>query len=256
MLDCIRITKSFGGTQALAEVDFGLREGELVGLIGPNGSGKSTLVNVVSGFCRPDHGTIAIDGIDVSRRSPQRLRQMGIARTFQNLRLFEAMTVEENVLMGLHPEYVDGRGTLGTWASAIVGTPRTRRADRENRARARDAMRTFALSRYATTAVRDLSYGTKKRVELARALVAAPRLLLLDEPAAGLSNEEVEDLLGALTQYRAEVAPAIVLIEHRLELVLSVSDRMVVLDAGKKLFEGTAAEVSGNEDVIRAYIGG
>jgi branched-chain amino acid transport system ATP-binding protein len=256
MLDCVALSKAFGGTAALVDVDLGVAQGEIVGLIGPNGSGKSTLINVVSGFYKPDAGIVRVAGRVMTGASPQHLRRMGMARTFQNLRLFESMTVMDNVLVGLHPESVAGFGPIRTWFRAIVRTPDARRVERKNVAMAAEALRAFDLVDLAATRVKDLSYGLKKRVELARALVANPRLLLLDEPAAGLTTAEIEDLLAALSDYRETWAPAILLVEHRLELVLTVSDRVVVLDAGRKLADGTADEIARDENVIRAYIGG
>jgi ABC-type branched-subunit amino acid transport system ATPase component len=230
-----------------------VQPGEIVGMLGPNGSGKSTLLNVLSGFYRPDEGSVSLDSQELVGRRPEEIRRAGVGRTFQNLRLFEELNLVENVLIGLHPHYAGRRGLSGV--AALVGTRGARRLERESRARAREALEDVGLGALADEQASNLSYGLRKRLELARVLVGKTQLLLLDEPMAGLGAAEIEELLDLLRTRVRDTGIGILLVEHHLELVLAFSDRVVVLDAGEKICEGSPDEVARDPRVAEAYVG-
>jgi branched-chain amino acid transport system ATP-binding protein len=255
MLECRKISKNFGSVVGLELVDLEIRPGEIVGLIGPNGSGKSTLVNVISGFYRPDAGELMFDGRIVNGAPPNKLRRGGMSRTFQNLRLYDELTVLDNLLIGLHLDYVRGPAADWNWIPAVLQVPAARRQDREDKAKAMAALEQIDLYRQAHMKVRHLSYGQKKRLELARAMIVTPVLLLLDEPTGGLSPEEANEILHFFERPARESGLAVLLIEHRLDWVLEVSDRVVVLDAGRKIAEGLPAEIAADATVHRVYVG-
>jgi branched-chain amino acid transport system ATP-binding protein len=236
LLTVENVTRRFGGIVALDDVSFDVAEGEIVGLIGPNGAGKTTAFNVITRLYTPDSGRVDFDGTNLLRLRPYKIVTQGIARTFQNVALFPTMTVLENVLVGAHA--------------------RTRFA-RESKS-VEDAMQALAdldLAHHAPRPAAGLPFGTLKRIEVARALVSKPRLLLLDEPAGGLNHEEVSQLGGLIKRLRDEYDLTILLVEHHMNLVMSVSDRVHVLDFGRKIAEGTPDEVRANPDVIQAYLG-
>jgi branched-chain amino acid transport system ATP-binding protein len=238
----------FGGVQALAGVDWRVDAGRVHAVIGPNGAGKTTLFNVITGVYRPTHGRVLLDGQDVSGLSPDRLARRGLARTFQNLQVVGAMSAEENVMLGAHLRL--SQGTL----PALLHLPGLRRADRECRAEALGWLRFAGIADYAGRLAEAMPYGALKRLEIARAMAARPRLLFLDEPAAGLNQSEklaMRELILAI----AARGITVVLVEHDMKLVMGVSEHILVLDYGRKLAEGAAAEVRANPEVIAAYLG-
>jgi branched-chain amino acid transport system ATP-binding protein len=245
------VTKTFEGLTALSEVTFGVQQGHIKALIGPNGAGKTTLLNVVSGLLRPDGGgRIYLDGIDLTRKRPHEITALGIARTFQLIRLFTAndATVLDNVMLGAHRRLKPG---------VIEALFRGGHLRRRNAGLEEDAHRTLefvGLGGVASHLPSALSFGSQRLVEMARALMAQPKLLLLDEPASGLNDAEVETFAGLLREIRGR-GTTILLIEHNMKLVMEIADDIVVLDFGRKLAEGTPSEVSSNTEVIEAYLG-
>ncbi|MFQ5828039.1 MAG: ABC transporter ATP-binding protein [Candidatus Methylomirabilia bacterium] len=241
--------KHFGGVQAVSRLGMEVRQGEILSVIGPNGAGKTTLLNMASGFYHPDQGSIAFEGADITRRSPSRVASLGVARTFQNIALFRGMTVLDNLMLGRHIHMRTGV------LSAMLYVGRARREEVRHRGVVEDVIDFLEIEALRKRIVGALPFGLQKRVELGRALAAHPKLLLLDEPMGGMNIEEKEDMARFILDVNDEWGTTIILVEHDMGVVMDISQRVVVMDLGEKIAEGTPAEVKSNPLVVKAYLG-
>jgi branched-chain amino acid transport system ATP-binding protein len=244
-----QVTKRFGGLTAVSQFDVEVKERSIHSIIGPNGAGKTTFFNCITGFYRHEEGTILFQGSPLDGLSPDRITRLGIARTYQNIRLFQNMTVIENVLVGQHPHLK--AGLFG----AIFHTPRVRHEEAEAVEEARRLLGFVGLAGRGDWMAKNLPYGDQRRLEIARSLASQPGLLLLDEPAAGMNPAETRDLMAFIRRLRDELGITILLIEHQMRVVMGISEIVTVLDYGEKIAEGTADEIQRNSKVIEAYLG-
>ncbi len=242
------LNKQFGGVKAVQDVSFTIQGGTVHSVIGPNGAGKTTLFNLITGIYTPTSGSIEFEGAAVAGQAPAELARLGMSRTFQNLQVCMNMTAIENVMVGAHLRLAQGL------LASVLHLPGLRRADRACRDEAAELMDFVGVGKYRAAHASQMSYGALKRLEIARALAARPKMVLLDEPAAGLNDTETHEI-EALIRKIADSGVTVVLVEHDMKLVMNLSDHILVLDYGKKLAEGTAAEVRANPDVIAAYLG-
>jgi branched-chain amino acid transport system ATP-binding protein len=239
----------FGGVAALANVSLEVEEGEIYGLIGPNGAGKTTLINCISGFFRPDEGYIRFRHKDISGRSAHEIAREGIARTFQNLELLPEMSVFDNILMGMH-EHIQSNVF-----SEMFYLPKARKQEKKAQERTNELLEFLGLVHIKDELAVELPYGLRKLVEFGRALATQPRLLLLDEPAAGMNSEEIQEFAGFIQDIHKRLKLSILVVEHIMDLIMGISHRIGVLNFGIKIAEGTPSEIQSNEAVIEAYLG-
>jgi branched-chain amino acid transport system ATP-binding protein len=248
LLEVDDVTIRFGGLTALDSVTFDIREGEILGLIGPNGAGKTTCFNVMTGVYQATSGQVRFDGAPLAKLKRHKITKLGIARTFQNIRLFKSMTVLENVMVG-----ADAHSKVGFW-DALLRTPRHRHTEEESTTRAKELLKIVGITARHDELAANLSYGDQRRLEIARAMATGPKLLCLDEPAAGFNPAEKVKLMDLIRKVRDQ-GYTVLLIEHDMRLVMGVTDRIVVLEFGRKIAEGVPAEIRDNPAVIAAYLG-
>jgi len=249
LLEAKGIRKSFGGLMAVDDVDFSLPEGHIESIIGPNGAGKTTFFNIVSGNYHPDEGKIIFDGRDVTKLEPDQAAASGIARTFQNIRLFPELMAVENVLVGMHMHLSAGLGSI------VFNTRKARREEQRAFDEARELMRYAGLEGKEKELARSLPYGDQRRLEVARALAVKPKMLLLDEPTAGMNPRETDEMKEFILRLRDEKKVSILLIEHDMKGGMGISDKITVLNYGVKIAEGVPEEIRNNPEVIKAYLG-
>ncbi|HFI0695612.1 TPA: ABC transporter ATP-binding protein [Streptococcus suis] len=250
LLEVKNLTKNFGGLTAVGDVTMELHEGELVGLIGPNGAGKTTLFNLLTGVYEPSEGTITLAGTILNGKAPSKIASLGLGRTFQNIRLFKNMTVLENVLIGL------GNHGKAEVLASFFRLPAFYKNEEELKAKAIELLKIFDLDGDADTLAKNLPYGQQRRLEIVRALATEPKILFLDEPAAGMNPQETAELTQLIRKIKDEFGITIILIEHDMSLVMEVTERIYVLEYGRLIAHGTPEEIRNNKRVIEAYLGG
>lgn len=249
MLEVSNLSMRFGGLLAVDGVSLAVQEREVFAIIGPNGAGKTTVFNCISGFYRPTSGEIALDGVSIARQPSHQVAQQGLVRTFQNIRLFKSMTVVENLLVAQHQQ------VNTNLLSGLLKTPAYRKSEQQALQRAAYWLDQLGLTALANREAGTLSYGLQRRVEIARCMITKPRLLLLDEPAAGLNPQEKQELSQLIDRLRREHGVAVLLIEHDMSLIMGISDRILVMEHGKPIVTGTPEQVRSDERVIKAYLG-
>ncbi len=243
------ITMKFGGVTAIDRLNFSVDKGEIYGLIGPNGAGKTTIFNIITGNYKPTEGRVIFNGEDITGTKPDKIVYKGIARTFQNIRLFKSMSVLDNILIGFHDR------TNYTYLEAILRLPRYHKYEKQIKKEAMDILEEFGIAKFADSEATALSYGNQRKVEIARALATGPKLLLLDEPAAGMNPIETEELSHIIHKIKKDYDLTILLIEHDMKFVNNMCDRVTVLDYGEKIFDGKPADAIVDEKVVAAYLG-
>lgn len=249
ILELRDISKHFGGVQAIAKTSFGVKKGEIFGLIGPNGAGKTTMFNIITGAYTPSSGEVVFDSKSLSNVKPHNIVHLGIARTFQNIRLFSSLSVLDNVLIGLNHD------TKYSFVEAILHLGRFKKSEKIAKEKAMAILDELGIAKFANESAKNLSYGSQRKVEIARALATSPKLLLLDEPVAGMNPSETEELANLIINLRDNKNLSILLIEHDMKFVNKLCDRVLVLDYGKVIFEGLPSEAVTNKEVITAYLG-
>ena len=249
ILRASKVVKRFGGLTAVNKMDFTMERGRIFSIIGPNGAGKTTFFNTISGIYRPEEGEIAVEGTRIERMPPEKITALHVARTFQNIRLFGAMTVIENIMVGAYTRLKQSS------IQTVLNTRAFREEEKRAEAKAEELMAYVGLKGVGNELASSLPYGAQRRVEIARALASEPLLLLLDEPAAGMNPAETEDAMLLFRRLRDELGITILLIEHDMKVVMSISERISVMDYGEKIAEGNPREIASNERVIEAYLG-